>query len=210
LSEFCSLGISPEGALVGVPSRDKELSLIRDTILECMKEKELFKETLLEVLKDEAVRRATLSYVEDNEVAEAKKIMEAELGFKLPRTCGYQILLKLYIRDELAFHILNEDGTPKLNPDGTKAGIFIPDSARDRDKFNAIVGLVLDMGPEAYKGDRFKGIYCRPGDWVVLAKYEGSNLAYKDIPVQLVNDDRILMVIPDPKDVTPMRMADKI
>ena len=182
---------------------------IQHAIRQCMQDKDFFKTQLMKAIEDEEVRRATLSYIEDHEVEEARKLMEEQLGFKFMRPCGYQVLLKLYIRSEVAAQILDENGEQKRDENGNLIQIIRPDSIRQEDRLQAVVGLVLAMGPEAYKGLKFRGIYCRPGDWVLTANYEGSRVGFKDMPVVLVTDDRILSVVEDPEDITPIMHANK-
>src|SRR6516225_9644376 len=53
-------------------------------------------------------------------------------------------------------------------PEQTKGGLFITDEARDEDKSQGKVGLVIKMGPVAYvddEGRKYRDI--NVGDWVV-------------------------------------------
>lgn len=186
--------------------------LIKDTVGECLENKELFKQALLETLKDEEVKHATLSFIKDEEVAVATRGMEESLGFTLPRPCGYKVLLKMWIPEEVVKRTIDEDGNRILGADG-KPIIIIPESTqetmRNHQKYTCFVGLVLAIGPEAYKGSRFKGFYCKPGDFVIIEKNSGLTYGFKGMPVISIDDDRINNVIEDPNDVTPLLEANR-
>ena len=157
-----------------------------------------------------------LSFIEDYEIEEAEKLIEAHLGFERPRPCGAHMAVKIFVRpDEIASWI---------DPVTKEKKIFaLPSSARAHDKFTSCVALVLAQGPEAYKGKRFEehwGIrflriffnrwmpkrtkfpWCRVGDWIVIARHEGVQVNYRGIPMQYIYDDRALGIISDPEHVT--------
>jgi len=184
--------------------------LIKDTVSECLENKELFKQALIETLKDEEVKRATLSFIQDEEVVSATCLMEEQIGFRLPRPCGYQVLIKMFIREEVVKRITDDDGKRLMGSDG-KPLVYLAgeEELREREKYNCFVGLVLALGPEAYKGSRFKGFYCRPGDWVIMEKNAGLTHGFKGMPVVLVDDDRIKGIYEDPNDITPLLEANR-
>lgn len=89
-------------------------------------------------------------------------------------------------------------------PETTKSGLTIPESYRKIESKVHNIGLVLDMGPMAYKPlEKYNGTpYCSIGDWVIYSHYErveltlvNGNLCY------LIADDRVLGTIKDIKDV---------
>lgn len=137
--------------------------------------------------------------IESHEEAEAKVLISdllAELGVSDPPTpTGWFLLVKVYVRPEM-----NESNT-----------IFIPESVRDHDRFQSVTGLVLSMGPEAYKGDRFpSGAWCKPGDWVIIPRNEGFPIVFRKYPMQIIPDDKIVAVITDPTDVTAMSSSPRV
>lgn len=132
------------------------------------------------------------SFIEPHEESEAQSFIEQHLGYTAPKPCGYYMLVKLYIRPEEMKKITREDGTEAI--------LYAPDTVRAEDRYISTAALVLAMGPDCYKGERFKesGPWCKPGDWVIIPRNEGTQIIYNDNPVHLIPDDRIMMVIPDP------------
>lgn len=101
----------------------------------------------------------------------------------MPRPCGWRVLLK-----------------PMKAPD--KIGsIYLSDDSKNATQFKMAVAEVIDMGPEAYTGERFIEPWCKPGDFVFIGKYAGSPLTYAGEDYKLVNDDEVIAVVPDPTKV---------
>jgi hypothetical protein len=134
----------------------------------------------------------SLSYIESHEEQEAKELITQQLGFEPPRPAGYHLLVKLYIRPEEVSRIKGDDGVERK--------IYLPESTRAEDRYRSISALVIAKGPECYKGDRFKesGAWCKIGDWVVIPRHEGHQIVYRDIPMHVIPDDRVLLVVDDP------------
>jgi co-chaperonin GroES (HSP10) len=118
-------------------------------------------------------------------VAEPKKTETT----KLPTPTGWRILIMPY--------------TP---PKVSKGGIELPDEVHERERLAINVGLVMAVGPLAYK-DRSKfgnpdesiGVpWCKEKDWVLFGKYAGSRFKIDGGELRLLNDDEILAVIEDP------------
>ena len=104
---------------------------------------------------------------------------------ELPSPTGWHILVLQYVR-----------------PDRV-GSIIMADKTRDEDKYQGRVGIVLDLGPDAYTDeDKFPtGAWCQPGDWIMWPAVEGAarRFAYgKDAVLALVNDDSVLAVGVDP------------
>lgn len=91
-------------------------------------------------------------------------------------------------------------------PEQTRGGIIKPDDLRSRERYASQAGLVLALGPDAYKDEkRFpNGQWCRESQWVVFAKYTGGrlNVTKKDsrdtISLLFLDDDQILGTVPHP------------
>lgn len=132
------------------------------------------------------------SFIEQHEEEDAKKFIKEQLGYEPPKPCGYYMLVKLYIREEEIKTIVDEHGK--------EIKLYLPDTARHEDRYRSVCALVLAMGPDCYKGERFRetGPWCKVGDWVVIPRNEGTQIVYNEHPVHLIPDDRILMVIPEP------------
>jgi len=124
------------------------------------------------------------------DIPDARKKVEDFLGCPPPRkTCGFQILVALYTT-----------GGKLKNADGSASLIEAPDTISSQDRFRSCTGMVVQMGPMAYKGTKFAdtGAWCKVGDWVVIGRHDGMQLDYRGRPVMLINDDKIGMVIDNP------------
>ncbi len=138
----------------------------------------------------------TLSFIEDHEVDEAQALVNAQFvemtgrPFDM-RVAGYMIAVKIYIP-----------------PEKTKGGIIKTDNTRENERYQSVAGLVVGVGPQAYKGrnqdgsPRFpEGPWCRVGDWILLPRYEATLLTYRDVAMGMIPDDRVQCTITDPEDV---------
>jgi co-chaperonin GroES (HSP10) len=64
-----------------------------------------------------------------------------------------------------------------LRPEKTQSGIFLPEKARGEDEYQGKVGLIIMMGPDAFKGDPEE---TKPavGDWVSVSQMgKGGSMA---------------------------------
>lgn len=125
-------------------------------------------------------------YLQKAEEKRAEKAQELSDMAKLPKPTGWRIL------------IMPHSGIRK-----TKGGIHLTDKAQEEIQLTTNVGLVLKVGPDAYKDiDRFPdGPWCKEKDWVLFAKYAGSRIKIDGGELRLLNDDEILAVIDDPEDI---------
>src|SRR5689334_12461533 len=117
-------------------------------------------ETAEDVIKDinnkaSSMVKPGLGYVESHEEAEALKLIENQLGFEPPRVAGWRLIVWIYTRPEELSTITDEKGN--------KVSIIAPMATRTNDKYRSVTGLVVAVGPEAYKGDRYEssGPWCR-------------------------------------------------
>jgi co-chaperonin GroES (HSP10) len=110
---------------------------------------------------------------------------------KLPSPTGWRILIMPY-------------DPPKV----TRGGVEIPDEVLDRERLAINVGLVMAVGPLAYKDKNKFGDpdnptepwqpWCKKNDWVMFGKYAGSRFKIDGGELRLLNDDEILAIIEDP------------
>ena len=121
-----------------------------------------------------------------------KKVAEPETKSetaKLPTPTGWRILVMPYV-------------PPKVS----KGGIEIPDEVHERERVATNVGLVMAVGPLAYKDtskfDLDAKAWCKEKDWVLFGKYAGSRFSIDGGELRLLNDDEILAVIDDPSHLT--------
>lgn len=137
------------------------------------------------------------SFIEKREEAEAKLIIEGHLNFPPPRVCGYHLVIKLFVGNEALSEVTNSVGE--------KIKIINPSVNIDANKWRSCTGLVLAIGPDAYRGKRFEersGPWAKVGDWVVFPRHEGTQFNYRGIPMYFVPDDRLFAVVDDPSYVT--------
>lgn len=160
-----------------------------------------------------------LSFIDDNEKAKAilsfqksmsffgsftaeqrQEAVDKHLGFEPMIATGYFMAVKLYIRPE-QFHVMkDENGNPIMGEDGKAKAIILPDTVTKNDQFRKCAALVVAMGQEVYKGERYErsGAWCKLGDWIVIPRNEGSQFKYRGVPMQLLPDDRCMAVVEDP------------
>jgi chaperonin GroES len=127
------------------------------------------------------------SYLKGNEkkVKEEKKEEGPALD-KVPQATGWRMV------------VLPFKGVEK-----TKGGLLLTDKAIEEQQLTTNVGLILNMGPDAY-ADKNKfpnGPWCKKGDWVVFARYAGSRVKIEGGEIRVLNDDEVLAKLKDPKDV---------
>ena len=92
---------------------------------------------------------------------------------------------------------------PHKGIDKTKGGLLLTDKAIEEQQLTTNVGLILNMGPDAYS-DKTKfpnGPWCKKGDWVIFARYAGSRVKIDGGEIRILNDDEILSTVEDPTDI---------
>lgn len=82
--------------------------------------------------------------------------------------------------------------------------ILLPDSAVEEDlEYNSMVGMVLKLGSDAYKGDQFpSGSYAREGDWVIFPRGSSLQAKYEAEPIIIVEDFKLKLIVEDPSKVS--------
>lgn len=157
--------------------------------------------------------KSATSYIEEHEEAEAIKVVSDQFKeitgkAELPRPCGYKIAVKIYIRPEEIKTIKGDDGVERT--------LWLPNQSRDSDKWTNCVGLVVGVGPQAYKGknpdgtDKYpEGPWCKVGDFVIFPRYESQVFMWRGVAMMNINDDVVQMVVSDPRDVVSGHTIDK-
>lgn len=87
----------------------------------------------------------------------------------------------------------------------TIGGIILPDTAvREDMEYHSMVGMVLQIGPDAYKDEtQFpSGPYVKVGDWVVFPRGASLQGKYEDEPIILVGDYLLKLVVDDPSKIS--------
>ena len=119
--------------------------------------------------------------------AAVKITEEQEFEQQLPKPVGYRLLIALPQAPETY--------------EGTK--ILKTDTERNRAPIMSIIGMVVDMGSDAYSdASRFPdGPWCQPGDYVMFRMNSGTRFKMGDVEYRLMNDDSIEAVVADPRGI---------
>lgn len=104
----------------------------------------------------------------------SKEILETVGDLSELEIFNNQILVGIYIR-----------------PQKTKGGIILTDATVDEDRYQGKVGLVLKVGASAFqdeKGQWFKNVDIKVGDWVVFRPSDGWAIAVNGAPCRILED----------------------
>tara|TARA_Y100000114_G_scaffold104405_1_gene97655 strand:+ start:2044 stop:2460 length:417 start_codon:yes stop_codon:yes gene_type:complete len=118
---------------------------------------------------------------------EAKKVAEVILDKHIPIPVGYRVLVRL----------------PSVE-DKFEGGIAKAASTIREEYILSMVGVVTDMGEQAYKdAERFPdGPWCKEGDYVMFRANTGTRFKVGKEEYRLMNDDSIEAVIKDVSKLT--------
>jgi len=115
-------------------------------------------------------------------------VTDEELELQLPKPVGYRLLIAL----------------PKIDDTFGETGIVKAEKTVYEEELLTVVGLVLDMGEQAYKDpDRYpSGPWCKVGDYVLFRANTGTRFRVNGVEYRLMNDDSIEAVVADPRGVS--------
>lgn len=118
---------------------------------------------------------------------EITAVTDEELEAQLPKPVGYRLLIAL----------------PQVE-EKFESGIIKADRTLHEEKILSIVGVVLDMGDQAYADkDRYPtGPWCKVGDYVLFRANTGTRFRVNGVEYRLMNDDSIEAVVDDPRGVS--------
>jgi co-chaperonin GroES (HSP10) len=121
------------------------------------------------------------------EMAQETPVTDEEMEAQLPIPVGYRLLIAL----------------PKIE-ETYESGIVKADRTKHEEQILSIVGLVLDMGSQAYTDkDRYpEGPWCKAGDYVMFRANTGTRFRFNGLEYRLMNDDSIEAVVTDPRGVS--------
>lgn len=105
----------------------------------------------------------------------------------LPVPVGYRLLVAI----------------PQVEETYGASGIIKTSKAMDHDHVLSFMGLVVDMGEQAYADkDRFPdGAWCKKGDYVMFRMNTGTRFKIQGQEFRLMNDDSIEAVVANPSAV---------
>lgn len=115
------------------------------------------------------------------------ELTDEEMEAQLPKPVGYRLLIAL----------------PQVE-EKFESGILKADRTVYEEKILTVVGLVLDMGDQAYAdSERFpNGPWCKVGDYVMFRANTGTRFRFNGVEYRLMNDDSIEAVVADPRGVS--------
>jgi co-chaperonin GroES (HSP10) len=113
-------------------------------------------------------------------------LTDSEMEAQLPKPVGYKLLIAL----------------PKIE-ETFSGGIIKADTTKNNEQILSVIGLVLDMGDQAYAdADRYpSGPWCKLGDHVVFRANTGTRIKVHGQEYRLMNDDSIEAVVSDPRGI---------
>ena len=87
----------------------------------------------------------------------------------------------------------------------TKGGVILTDDTIQESQITTNICKVLKIGPSAYKDkERYPdGPWCKKDDWVLITRYAGSRIKIDGGELRIINDDEVLAVVDDPRDILP-------
>jgi co-chaperonin GroES (HSP10) len=114
-------------------------------------------------------------------------VTDEEMEQQIPKPVGYRVLIALPTIEETY-----------------DSGIVKADRTLNEERILSTMGIVLDMGGEAYSDkERFPiGPWCKVGDFVMFRPNSGTRFKVNGQELRLLNDDSIEAVVPDPKGIT--------
>ena len=86
----------------------------------------------------------------------------------------------------------------------TKGGIFLPDKAKDEDKYQSKVGLILKLGPSAFVDETqnwFKGVTIKEHDWIVFRPSDGWAITVHGVLCRILKDVQVKGRVQNPDEV---------
>ena len=121
-------------------------------------------------------------------IIEAVKIADEELEVQLPTPVGYRVLIAL----------------PEIEETYENTKVLKTNTEMRNEHIMSILGLVIDMGSQAYKDkERFGDTpWCKIGDFVMFRANTGTRFKIDGKEYRLMNDDSIEAVVTDPRGVT--------
>ena len=90
----------------------------------------------------------------------------------------------------------------------TAGGVLLTDTAIEQASIATNICKVIAVGPDAYQ-DKNKfpnGPWCKKDDWIIITKYAGARLSIDGGELRIINDDEVLAVVEDPRDILPANL----
>ena len=115
------------------------------------------------------------------------QLSDEDLELQLPKPVGYRLLVAM----------------PEVEKTFDGTNVLKTDSVIHNEHIMSIIGVVLDMGEEAYKDkERCTTPWCKVGDYVMFRANTGTRFKVAGVEYRLMNDDSIEAVVADPRGVS--------
>lgn len=93
-----------------------------------------------------------------------------------------------------------------IRPEKTKGGIFLTDNAKQEDRFQGKVGLLLKAGPMAFKFDKsgqfhLEGDKPAVGDWVIYRPSDAWEISLNGVSCRIIRSCLIRGAVNDPASI---------
>jgi len=117
-----------------------------------------------------------------------EQVSDDSMERMIPKPVGYHLLIAM----------------PEIEETFGDSGIVKAAKTVQHDTLLSMIGLVLDMGGQAYADkDRFPtGPWCEVGQYVMFRMNSGTRFKVGGQEYRLLNDDSIEAVVDDPRGVT--------
>ena len=117
-----------------------------------------------------------------------EKVGDDSVERMIPKPVGYHLLIAM----------------PEIEDTFGESGIIKSSKTIQHDTLLSMIGLVLDMGAQAYADkDRFpSGPWCEVGQYVMFRMNSGTRFKVGGQEYRLLNDDSIEAIVDDPRGVT--------
>ena len=135
----------------------------------------------------------TPAMVELHEKRDKKRLLEQaeqdRLDELIPIPVGWSVLIAIQ--------------QPEEEYDG---GLIKAAQTKRNEAILSSIGLVIDVGPQAYSDKRFGGTpWCKERDYVMFRPNSGTRFKMGKREYRLLNDDSIEAVVPDPSVISDAR-----
>lgn len=79
------------------------------------------------------------------------------------------------------------------------------EAQKKRDYITSILGIVVDMGPDAYQDKKRypNGPWCKEGDYIIFRMNSGTRFTVSGAEYRLMNDDSVEAVVADIRGILP-------
>jgi len=117
-----------------------------------------------------------------------EKVGDDSIERMIPKPVGYHLLIAM----------------PEIEDTFGESGIIKSSKTIQHDTLLSMIGLVLDMGAQAYADkDRFpSGPWCEVGQYVMFRMNSGTRFKVGGQEYRLLNDDSVEAIVDDPRGVT--------